>query len=67
MVSGRKNVRPPDMIAIAAKITVGMAGFISARAATLVDRTPPIFDTRDDEPTPAARTVVGISSPVLVM
>ena len=41
-----------------------MAGWMSARAATVVDSVPPTLDTREEEPTPAARTVVGISSPV---
>ena len=46
------------------KIRVGMAGWMSARAATVVDNVPPNLETRDDDPTPAALTVVGISSPV---
>ena len=64
MVSGRKKVMPPDMMAMAAKMMVGMAGWMSARAATVVERVPPILDTSEEDPTPAARTVVGISSPV---
>ena len=64
MVSGRKKVSPPDNIAMAAKIMVGMAGWMSASAATVVERVPPILETREEDPTPAARTVVGISSPV---
>ena len=64
LVSGTKIVIAPDNIAMAAKMMVGMAGWISARAATVVERVPPIFDTREEDPTPAARTVVGISSPM---
>ena len=62
-VSGRKRVRKPEVTAITVKISVGMAGWMSARAATVVDRVPPILDTSEEEPTPAARTVVGINSP----
>ena len=43
---------------------VGIAGCISAKAATVVDNVPPIFDTIDEDPTPAALTVVGINSPI---
>ena len=57
-------VRAPDVRDIAANMMVGMAGWMSARAATVVDNVPPSLDTRDDDPTPAALTVVGISSPV---
>merc|ERR1719510_1565482 len=64
LVSGRKSVRKPEVMAITVKIRVGMAGWMSARAATVVDRVPPSLDTREEEPTPAARTVVGMSSPV---
>ena len=63
-VSGRKRVRKPEVMAITVKISVGMAGWMSARAATVVDRVPPILDTSEEEPTPAALTVVGINSPV---
>ena len=64
LVSGTKIVIAPDNSAMTAKIMVGMAGCMSARAATVVERVPPILDTREEDPTPAARTVVGISSPV---
>ena len=40
-VSGRKRVRKPEVMAITVKISVGMAGWMSARAATVVDRVPP--------------------------
>ena len=63
-VSGKATVRAPEVMAMVAKMMVGMAGWMSARAATVVDRVPPTLDTREDEPTPAALTVVGISSPV---
>ena len=46
------------------KMTVGMAGWMSAREATVVERVPPTLETREQEPTPAALTVVGMSSPV---
>ena len=62
-VSGRKRVRAPEVIAITVKMRVGMAGWMSASAATVVDRVPPTLETSEDEPTPAARTVVGINSP----
>ena len=42
-VSGRKSVRKPEVMAITVKIRVGMAGWISARAATVVDRVPPSY------------------------
>ena len=54
----------PEMMAMLAKMMVGMAGWMSARADTVVERVPPILDTSEEDPTPAARTVVGISSPV---
>ena len=41
LVSGRRKVRMPDVMAITPKIRVGMMGLISARAATVVDRVPP--------------------------
>ena len=63
LVSGSMTVRPPEMIAMVEKMRVGMAGWMSARAATVVDSVPPSLDTSEEEPTPAARTVVGISSP----
>ena len=56
-------MRAPEVMAMAAKMTVGMAGWMSARAATVVDRVPPTLETREEEPTPAALTVVGINSP----
>ena len=59
-------VRAPDKRDIAANMIVGMAGCMSARAATVVDNVPPNFDTNDDDPTPAALTVVGINSPVIL-
>ena len=62
-VSGTKMVMAPEVMAMAAKMTVGMAGWMSARAATVVERVPPTLDTKEEEPTPAARTVVGINSP----
>ena len=64
LVSGRKTVMAPEVMAMAAKMTVGMAGWMSARAATVVDKVPPTLDTSEEEPTPAALTVVGINSPV---
>merc|ERR1719427_1729455 len=64
IVSGTKIVIAPEMMAMTLKMRVGMAGWMSARAATVVERVPPILETSDEEPTPAARTVVGISSPV---
>ena len=42
-VSGRKRVRAPEVMAITVKMRVGMAGWISARAATVVDRVPPSY------------------------
>ena len=63
LVSGRNMVRAPEVMAITVKMRVGMAGWMSARAATVVDSVPPILDTSEEEPTPAARTVVGINSP----
>jgi hypothetical protein len=63
MVSGRNQVRAADSRPRVTKMSVGMAGWMSARAATVVDSVPPTLLTREDEPTPAARTVVGISSP----
>ena len=63
LVSGRKRVRKPEVMAMTVKMRVGMAGWMSARAATVVDRVPPILETNEEEPTPAALTVVGISSP----
>ena len=51
-------------MAITVKMRVGMAGWMSARAATVVDSVPPTLDTSEEEPTPAALTVVGINSPV---
>ena len=56
-------VRAPEVMAITVKMRVGMAGWMSARAATVVDSVPPILETSEEEPTPAARTVVGINSP----
>ena len=56
-------MRAPEVMAITVKMRVGMAGWMSARAATVVERVPPILETREEEPTPAALTVVGISSP----
>merc|ERR1719150_2793792 len=64
LVSGRKSVRKPEVIAMTVKMRVGMTGWISARAATVVDRVPPSFETKEEDPTPAALTVVGINSPV---
>ena len=43
LVSGRKSVRKPEVMAITVKIRVGMAGWMSARAATVVDRVPPSY------------------------
>ena len=63
LVSGRKRVRKPEVMAMTVKMRVGMAGWMSARAATVVDRVPPILETNEEEPTPAALTVVGINSP----
>merc|ERR1719180_219562 len=63
-VSGRMNVMRPEVMAIDRKMRVGMIGLISARAATVVDKVPPTLDTREEDPTPAALTVVGMSSPV---
>ena len=63
LVSGKKRVRKPEVMAITVKMRVGMAGWMSARAATVVERVPPTLDTKEEEPTPAARTVVGINSP----
>lgn len=64
LVSGRMNVMRPDVMAMEPKMRVGMIGLISANAATVVDNVPPTFDTSEEDPTPAALTVVGISSPV---
>ena len=64
LVSGSATVRAPEVMAMAAKMTVGIAGWMSARAATVVESVPPTLETREDDPTPAALTVVGISSPV---
>ena len=36
-------MRKPEVMAITVKIRVGMAGWISARAATVVDRVPPSY------------------------
>ena len=46
-----------------AKIVLGIAGWNSAKAATVVDNVPPSLETREEDPTPAALTVVGINSP----
>ena len=62
-VSGSMRVIAPEVMAITVKMRVGMAGWMSASAATVVDRVPPSLETSEDEPTPAARTVVGINSP----
>ena len=58
-------MRAPEVMAITVKMRVGMAGWMSARAATVVDSVPPTLDTSEEEPTPAARTVVGIISPAV--
>ena len=58
-------MRAPEVMAITVKMRVGMAGWMSARAATVVDSVPPTLDTSEEEPTPAARTVVGINSPAV--
>ena len=63
LVSGRKKVMAPEVMAMAAKMMVGMAGWMSAKAATVVDNVPPTLETKEEEPTPAALTVVGINSP----
>jgi hypothetical protein len=63
MVSGRNQVRAAERRPSVTKMRVGMAGWMSARAATVVDRVPPTLLTSEEEPTPAARTVVGISCP----
>ena len=65
LVSGNITVRAPEVIVITANMMVGIAGWMSARAATVVDNVPPIFDTIDEDPTPAALTVVGINSPIV--
>lgn len=64
LVSGRMKVMRPDVMAMEPKMRVGMIGLISANAATVVDNVPPTLDTSEEDPTPAALTVVGISSPV---
>ena len=63
LVSGRNQVRAEDRRPRETNISVGMAGWISAKAATVVDKVPPTLLTREEDPTPAARTVVGIISP----
>lgn len=64
LVSGRMADIAAERRAIVVNIRVGIAGFTSASAATVVDRVPPTLETREQEPTPAALTVVGMSSPV---
>jgi len=64
LVSGRMKVMVAEVRAMVPNMRVGMTGLISARAATVVDRVPPTLDTSEEEPTPAALTVVGMSSPV---